>query len=166
MLCHPPSRRYDIAQRSGYFAAIVCMLLASSACSKKADPRDAVRAVIKACEDHANAGRPGQIGSYVDDDYEDVQGRNKNVVMRLVERHTKRHSKRFVHARPLKITVEDDKAQAAVIVALAGQRIGPKDDLLKVSADLMKLQIDLRRGDDGWLVTAAQWKRPSPLDVL
>jgi hypothetical protein len=150
-----------------YLTISLALFLVLPACSKKADPADAVRALIKQCEEHANNGDHAGLTAALAADYRDAEGRDRDAVAKRAGRHLKRHSKRFVHARPLSINVSGEAAQAAVIVALAGKRIGPKDDLLKVSADLIKLKLKLRNKDGaGWLVVSALWTRPSPLDVL
>ncbi len=158
--------------RSGVAPALfmlltLCILTGlQTGCAKKKDPREAVRALIKTCEDRANKGDQKAVIAAIAEDYQDVEGRDKAAVAKRVTRHMRRHSKRFVHARPLTIQVDGDTAQATLIVALAGRRIGAKDNLLKVSADLIKLKLELTRKDSVWRVKSAAWRRPSPLDVL
>jgi len=144
-------------------AACAAMLVG---CNKVPDPKAQIRAWLAAAERQANDGDTVGIGERIAADYKDVEGRDRDMVIGRVERHVKRHKKRFVHVRPLSIKVDGGAADVSVIVALAGRRIGPDDDLLKVSADLIKLELKLRRDVDAWLCTSARWRRPSPLDVL
>lgn len=155
------------AQRTGRCVIVWCAVFGLAvACSRKEDPKDAIRALLDRCETEANKGSVDGVLAVVAADYKDLEGRDRNGVERLVRRHIERHSKRFVHVRPLSLKVDDNDATAAALVALAGQQLGPDDDLLKVGADLLKLHLTLRKNAGAWQVTAAAWKRPSPLDVL
>lgn len=150
--------------------SLVTSLLSGSleGCSKRPDPRDAIRDLIRRCEDAANAGRIDEISTYIAPGYRDNEGRDKDGATRFVERHMRRDTKRFAHARPLSITLDDDETGggATLLVALAGVKLGPDDDLLQARADLIKLELTLRLTEDGWRIQAGKWSRPSPLDIL
>lgn len=145
-------------------AAIV--LFAAVGCGEEKDPTAEIRQLLQTCESAANAGDSAAVVAAIAEDYKDGDGRAKSVVAKRIRARMKQHGKRFVHARPRSVKVDADHATASVLVAMAGQRLGPKDDLLKASADLLKFELKLQRRDGKWAITAARWTRPSPLDVL
>jgi hypothetical protein len=132
-----------------------------SACTAPTEsPEDQIRALIAKGEQAAEDKDLGTLKSLLADTYKDAQGNKKPEIMKILAFHLLRNASVHLLTRVRAIAFPDPKsATATVFVAMAGGALGGVDDLLRLRADLYR--VDFTAADEGraeWKVTSAQWR--------
>ena len=155
-------RRFKIG-----FAALVA-LVAISACQRgRAGPEAQVRALIQDAIAAAEQKRISDLRAIISEQYRDDQGQDKRSVENLLRLHFLRNERLHLFARVQSITLAPpDRAQAIVLVAMAGVPMASAQDLLGVRADLHRFDIDFTYEDKQWRTVRAAWRRAEAGEFL
>jgi hypothetical protein len=103
----------------------------------------------------------------VADGYADAGGRDRNALRGLLAFYLRQHGRIHVLFREKALELQGpDDAHVRAAVALAGQPIGSGIDLRQIQADLLRVDLTLRREDGEWKVIAASWEPAGAADFL
>jgi len=152
---------------SPMLAAAVATVLLLAACGEPpAAPEARLRALIEAAEQAAEDHEISLFRQVVADDYQDQRGLDRQTMLRMVQGALLRN--RQIHLLTLvrDIDVEQARARATVLVAMAGQPIESTEALLNVRADLMRFEVEFVPQGGDWLVSAVGWRRAEVKDFL
>lgn len=130
--------------------------------SPEAQIRDLVSRAEQAAEDHDLS----VFRDSVSDGYRDNHGHDRQTVLRLIQGMLLRNQQIHLLSIVRRVQVQDEAAQARVLVAMAGRPIESADALLNVRADLMRLDVQLALEGDEWRVRAVDWDRAEVSDFL
>ena len=152
--------------RAARLGAWALLFLISACTSSTESPEDQIRALIKKGEKAAEEKDLGTLKGLVSDTYKDEQGNKKPEIMKILAYHLLRNTSVHLLTRVRAITFPDPKrATATVFVAMAGGKLGSIDDLLRLRADLYR--VDFTAADEGraeWKVTSAEWRQADTSD--
>jgi hypothetical protein len=147
-------------------ALIVATLLA--ACRSERDtPEAQVRTLIRSAVAAAEQKQLGTLRDMVSERYADEQGLDKRAVENLLRLQFLRNESLHLYTRIQSVSLpQPDRAQATVLVAMAGVPIASEADLPALRADLHRFEIDFAREDKTWRVQRATWRRVEPGELL
>ena len=134
--------------------------LALAACSPPADsPEAEVRALVAQAQAAAEARNVRDLRGLIADEYADAQGHDRKAVENLIRLQVLRNQSVHLFTRIRDITFpEPDRATVSVAAALAGRPVARADDLVGLTADLYRFDLELVRQDGGeWRVSGAAW---------
>jgi hypothetical protein len=141
------------------------LLIALCACrSASESPEDQIRALIAKGEKAAEEKDLGTLREIIHDGYSDKQGNKKPELIKLLAYHLLRHQSVHLLTRIRTIEFPEPKrSEATVFVGMAAGSLGSIDDLLKMRADLYRVEVSLLDESSGdWKVASAAW-RPAEL---
>ncbi len=139
---------------------LVLAMLLPGCRGERASPEAEVRALIDNAVTAAEQKRIGTLKDGISEKYADEQGRNKRAVEGLLRLHFLRNETIHVYAHVQSVTLpQPGRAQATVLVAMAGAPIASAQELPALRADLHRFEIDFAREDKTWRVQRAAWRR-------
>ncbi len=146
--------------------ALLLPLLVS--CSSERDtPETQVRALLKRGETAAAKKEIGVLRQMISDKYADSQGQDKKAVEAILRYYFLRNETIYLFTRVQSIGFpEPARAEAVVLVAMAGQPMAGAEDVARLRADLHRFEITLVREDRDWKVVRAEWRRAEPGDFF
>jgi len=146
--------------------ASLALLLAG--CGGDETPEDRVRGYIERVTESAEARKWRSFDDYVADDYSDDRGLSKEDVLGIIGRYILSHKSIHILDRVASIDIDEaGNARAVVYAAMAGQPINDPKDLMQLTADVYRFEIDLQPGEDGVFRTRrGDWKPVSPEQFL
>lgn len=154
---------------TAWCVAAAFVLGASAACSPAPkSPEAQVRAVFERAEIAAEARDLGAFKRHIAENYQDAEGQDKRAIEGIVRYYFLGHQSIHLYMRVRGIAFsEPNRAQAELLVAMAGEPIGGAENLRRLRADLHRFDVTLAREQDGeWKVIAASWRRAEPVDFL
>jgi hypothetical protein len=140
-------------------------LVAWSGCQSTSEsPEDQIRALIAKAEKAAEEKDLGTLKDMIHEGYADKQGNKKPELVKLLAYYLLRTESIHLLTRIRTIEFPEPKqSKTLVFVAMAGGSLGSIDDLLKMRADLYRVEVSLLDESRGaWKVTSAEW-RPAEL---
>jgi hypothetical protein len=153
------------ANRIRWRAPVVFLLIAFCACqSGSGSPEDQIRALIAKGEKAAEEKDIGTLKEIIHDGYTDKDGNKKPELVKLLAYHLLRHQSVHLLTRIRTIEFPQPKrSEATVFVGMAAGSLGSIDDLLKMRADLYRVEVSLlEESPRHWKVASASW-RPAEL---
>jgi hypothetical protein len=152
--------------RIGLLGFVVAMLLTGCR-GERVSPEDQVRALINSAATAAEQKSLGTLRDMISEKYADDQGQNKRAVEGLLRLHFLRNETVHLYAHIQSVTLpQPDRAQASVLVAMAGVPIASVQALPALRADLHRFELDFVREDKTWRVQRAAWRRPELVEFL
>lgn len=123
-------------------------------------PEAQIRTLIQEAVSAAEQKSLGTIRDMLSERYRDDQGQDKRAVENLLRLQFLRNESLHLFARVPSVTVTaPDRAQAIVLVAMAGVPIASVQDLATLRADLHRFEIDFSLENKQWRVQRAVWRR-------
>ncbi|MCG6860055.1 MAG: hypothetical protein LJE70_02020 [Chromatiaceae bacterium] len=149
-------------------AIIGASLLLFVACSDEETPEERVRSYVDLVAETAEARKWRSFEDYVADDYTDDRGLDKKDVLAIIARYILANQSIYILERIASVRIDDQhNARAVVYAAIAGQPVSDAEDLVHVTADFYRFEIDLRAGEDGVFRTRrGNWKPVGPEHFL
>lgn len=143
-------------------------MLALAGCRAGRDtPEAQVRLLIRDAVAAAEQKQLGTLRDMVSERYADEQGLDKRAVENLLRLQFLRNERLHLYTRIQSVTLpKPDRAQATVLVAMAGVPIASEADLPALRADLHRFEIDFAREDRTWRVQRAAWRRVEPTELV
>jgi hypothetical protein len=161
----PPMSRPPRTVRLIATLALIALLL--PACSQRQSPEDEVRAQIRDAVAAAEQKSVGTLRDMLSEQYTDSEGRDKRAVEGLLRVHFLRNESLHFYTRIHSVTLpRPDRAEAVVVVAMAGVPIASEEELAGLRADLHRFEIEFAREDRTWRVRRAAWQRAEPGEFL
>ena len=146
--------------------ALVLSLVISCS-SEPHTPEAQVRALLKQGEAAAEKKESRVLRELISEKYSDSEGQDKKAVEAILRYYFLRNETIHLFTRVQSITFpEPSRAQAVVLVAMAGQPIPDAQQLERLHADLHRFDITLAREDKEWKVIRAEWRRAEFSDFL
>jgi hypothetical protein len=148
---------------------VLLVLIGFAACSSGPDsPEDQVRALIEQAEAAAERKALDELQSFIAEDYNDAKGHDKQFIKRLLVAYLLRNQSVHLFTRVKTVAMNGpDRAQAEVVVAMAGQPIEDEKEFDRMRADLYRLVLDfIHRGGGDWEVIQAQWRQANVGEFL
>lgn len=143
----------------GLLGLVVAMLLPGCR-GERASPEAEVRALINNAVTAAQQKSIGTLKDSISEKYADEQGQNKRAVENLLRLHFLRNETVYLYAHIQSVTLpQPERAQATVLVAMAGVPIASAQALPALRADLHRFEIDVVRENKTWRVQRAAWRR-------
>jgi hypothetical protein len=104
---------------------------------------------------------------FVSDDYADERGDDKRAIHAILAYHFLRNRSVHLLTRVQSVTVlAPERAQATLLVAMAGRRIQSAEQLVGLRADLFRFEFALVREGRDWRVESAAWRRAERNDFF
>lgn len=142
-------------------SVVLLVALLTAGCGDEPEsPEAQVRAQIARAVEAAEARDTGALRAMVSDRYSDPDGRDKRAVEAILRLHFLRNQSVHLYTRVQSVTVSTpDRAEASVLVAMAGVPITSEVELPALRADLHRFDIDFALEDGRWRVQRAAWSR-------
>ncbi len=138
-----------------------------SCSSQPGTPEAQVRALLKQAETAAENKDSRVLRGFISEKYSDSQGQDKKAVEAILRYYFLRNESIHLLTRVQPITFpEPSRAQAVVLVAMAGQPIPNPQQLERLHADLNRFAITFAREDKEWKVIDAEWRRAELADFI
>ena len=138
------------------FLAIV--IAAAAASCGRSDPEAAIREVLTAAETAAEARDGGFLGGLLAPTYSDSRGNDRTQMIDLIRGYFLAHSSFEIVTTIDEIVLDSaDAARVVVHAGIVGKRAG-QPLLGGLNGELQRVQLQLRRQDSDWQVTAASWQ--------
>lgn len=130
-------------------------------------PEVEVRVLINSAAAAAEQKRVGMLGGLISENYADDRGRDKRTIEHLLRLHFLRNEALHLYTRVVSIALpQPDRAEAVVLVAMAGVPIASDQELSALRADLHRFEFSLAREPKSWRVQRAAWRRAAPGEFL
>jgi hypothetical protein len=146
--------------------ALALLLLAPAACRRKSE----TRGVLETVKTLAGLVEQKDIEAFmasIDDGYSDFEGRDRAGLRELMEGYFAGRTGIVVHRLGAQVEFpEPARADLQTDVALSSGAAEALRRLVKISPDLYRLKIELRRAADRWLVRYAEWRAIGVTEVL
>ncbi len=140
--------------------AALTLVFAAGCAPSEEDPRAAVEALVEAGIEAAEAGDHAALAALLAGDYEDAAGRDRRQAGLYLRVLFRRYPSPVFARRGLEIELDSPvlaRAQVDLaVVARRGSAARDDGDDAFLSADLIRLQLALRRDDGEWRVTRAE----------
>jgi len=148
-----------LSRQIGSLGLVVVMLLTGCR-GARTSPEEQVRALINSATAAAELKQIGTLRDLISEHYADDQGQNKRAIEALLRLHFLRNEHLHLYAHVQSVTLpQPDRAQATVLIAMAGVPMVSAQDLIAVRADLYRFEIEFAREDKTWRVQRAAWRR-------
>lgn len=130
-------------------------------------PQDQIRTLIQSAAVAAEHKDLGTLRALLSDRYADDHGQDKRAIEGLLRLQFLRNESLhlYTHIRSVNLP-QPDRAQATVLVAMAGVPIKSTAELPALRADLHRFDIDFALENKTWRVQRAAWQRAEPADFL
>jgi hypothetical protein len=146
---------------------LVALLLLLSCSREVADPETEIRTLLDQAEKAVESRSVSQVGQFIAESYRDQKARHRRDILRLLAGYFLSHQ--TIHLLVQVDSVEiitEQQAQVALYVATAGQSLAEQPPLFSLRADLIRLELSLRRQETLWQLEAATWRRANKQDFL
>jgi len=148
-----------LSRQIGSLGLVVVMLLTGCR-GARTSPEEQVRALINSATAAAELKQIGTLRDLISERYADDQGQNKRAIEALLRLHFLRNEHLHLYAHVQSVTLpQPDRAQATVLISMAGVPMVSAQDLIAVRADLYRFEIEFAREDKTWRVQRAAWRR-------
>jgi len=138
---------------------VFCPLLVSCSSSENS-PEVQVRALLKRGESAAENKETGVLRKMISEKYSDSQGQDKRTIEAILRYYFLRNESIHLLTRIQSVAFpQPARAQAVVLVAMAGQPISGAQELERLRADLHRFEITLTIENKEWRVIRAEWRR-------
>ncbi len=138
----------------------LALVLLAGCRGERTGPEAQVRTLIQEALTAAEQKSVGTLRAMISEKYADEQGQNKRGIEALLRLHFLRNETLHLYARVPSVTLpQPDRAEAVVLVAMAGVPIASVQDLPALRADLHRFEIGFAREDKTWRVQRAAWRR-------
>jgi hypothetical protein len=155
-----------LSRQIGLLGLVVVVLLTGCR-GARTSPEEQVRALIQSATAAAEQKQIGALRDLISERYADDQGQNKRAIEALLRLHFLRNENLHLYAHIKSVTLpHPDRAQATVLVAMAGVPMVSAQDLPSVRADLHHFEIEFAREDKTWRVQRAAWRRAELSEFL
>lgn len=147
------------------FGFWVAIGLALAACSRQSSPEAEIRELIERAATAAEERNARDLRALIADDYADERGLDRKAVENLLRLHVLRQQSihLFVRVRGIEFP-EPERALVSVAAAMAGRPVARADELVGLTADLYRFDLEwVRYGRGDWKVRRAAWE-PARLD--
>ncbi len=168
-----PDRRRDRnsgrrGPRAALVRAVLAVLLLLVACGGEETLEDRVRRFIDEVADTAEDRDWRALGDFVADDYRDDRGLDKPQLVAVGVRYILANQRIFVLERVAVVEAQGPgSARARVYAAIAGRPMSGPQDLLRVTADIYRFDLDLHADADEVLrVHRLDWRAVGPQEFL
>jgi hypothetical protein len=139
---------------------LVAAMLLPGCRGDRLSPEAEVRALINSATKAAEQKSIGTLRDSISVKYADEQGQDKRAIENLLRLHFLRNESVHLFAHIQSVTLpQPDRAQATVLVAMAGVPIASAQELPALRADLHRFEIDFAREGKTWRVHRAAWRR-------
>ncbi|MDH3280319.1 MAG: hypothetical protein OEQ18_04220 [Gammaproteobacteria bacterium] len=137
------------------------MLVAWGCSGPPSTPEQQVKDTLRFGEEAAERRDIGALAELVADGYQDDNGYDRRALLQLAQAYLMGHHSIHLLLREQSIElVTPQRAEVAVLVAMAGEPLESADQLINVRADLFKFEIVfVRTGNEQWQVASAGWHR-------
>ena len=153
--------------RIGMILSLVATPPLAGCRGERQTPEQQVRALIQAAAVAAEQRDLGALRELLSDRYADDQGQDKRAVEGLLRLHFLRNESVHLSLRIRSVNLpQPDRAEATVLVAMAGVPIKTATELPALRADLHRFDIDFAFENKHWRVVRAAWQRAEPGDFL
>jgi hypothetical protein len=155
-------------QRIAWAVLLAAILSLVISCSSQPDtPEAQVRALLKRGEAAAEKKEGKVLRELISEKYSDSEGQDKKAVEAILRYYFLRNESIHLFTRVQSIAFpEPSRAQAVVLVAMAGRPIPDAQQLERMHADLHRFDITLVREGKDWKVIRAEWRRAEFSDFL
>ncbi|HRD65278.1 MAG TPA: hypothetical protein PKY50_03905 [Candidatus Competibacter sp.] len=136
------------------------VVLALAACSRESSPEAEIRELVARAATAAEERNVRDLRAMIADDYADDRGLDRKAVENLIRIYVLRQQSIHLFTRVRNIEFpEPGRALASVAVAMAGRPVAGADDLVGLTADLYRFDLELiRYGRSEWKVRRAAWE--------
>jgi 5'-3' exonuclease len=145
------------------YIATLIVIGALAGCGDANSPEQQVREAIEKMEVAAEARDVGELMEHLSDDFRDVNGMGPEEAARYARAYFIANQSIHLVTRVERIEFPTDgEARARVTVGMMGREAAAAAaaiDMTSLAADLYEFKIALRREDDEWRVTFAEWLR-------
>lgn len=145
---------------------MIAVMLGPSACKREKTEEEKLLDYVAKIGEEVESEKLNQLVDYLDNDFEDFQGRDRSDAEALIEKYFKRYKQiafNMLGARVLSIA--GDKAEMEVEVSLSSGAAKMLRKLVKYSGECYRFKLDLVRPFGEWKIIYAEW-RYMPLDQL
>ncbi len=150
----------------GLLGLVVVMLLPGCR-GERTSPEAEVRALIDSAVRAAEQKNIGTLKDVISDRYTDDRGQDKRALEHLLRLHFLRNETVHLYAHIQSVTLpQPGRAQAVVLVAMAGVPIASAQELSAVRADLHRFEIDFAHESKIWRVRRAAWRRAELVEFV
>ena len=126
-----------------------------------------MRALLKRGEEAAEKKETGVLRQMISEKYADSQGQDKKAIEAILRYYFLRNESIHLLTRIQSIDFpQPQRAQAVVLVAMAGQPIAGAQELERLRADLHRFEITFVRENKEWKVIRAEWRRAEVGDFI
>lgn len=146
---------------------LVGTLLLTGCRNERTSPQAEVRALIDSAVTAAEQKNTGALKGVISDKYTDDQGQDKRAIENLLRLHFLRNESLHLYARVASVSLpQPERAEAVVLVAMAGVPIASAQEILTLRAELHRFEIGFAREDKTWRVQHAAWRRAELSEFL
>jgi hypothetical protein len=150
----------------GLLGLVIAVLLPGCR-GERTSPEAEVRALIGSAVTAAEQKNIGLLKEIISEKYADEQGQNKRAVEGLLRLHFLRNETVHLYAHIQSVSLpQPDRAQASILVAMAGVPIASAQEIPTLRADLHRFEINFAREGKAWRVQRATWRRAEPGEFL
>jgi hypothetical protein len=155
--------RPSFSRRLLRWSAVFAQVILLAGCGDANSPEQQVRDVIGKMELAAEARDVGDLMEHLSEDYRDPNGLGAQEAARYARGYFIANQSIHLLTRVEEIEFPTaGEARAKVLVGMVGRdadALGESFDLANLAADLYEFKIALRREDDEWKVSFAEWSR-------
>lgn len=145
---------------------IACVLLGAG-CRGTSDPERELRELLRGAEAAVEAKDFGALKRLVSDRYADAEGNDRRHVESILRILLLRHGAIYLVTRVQDVRFPAaDRAEAIVLVAMAGERVVDSTDLAALRGDLYRFDLAFGSEQGDWRLVRAAWRRIEPGDLL
>ena len=145
--------------------ALLGIVFLLGACSEDFPLEDQLRQTIKNMELSAEQRQISDLMSNVSEQYSDNQGRGKNEIKRIAQLYMLQNKNLHILRHITQLQIDEERAEAIVLVAVSGQPIDSIESLENIRAELMKFKLNFSFNEQ-WQLRSATWNRAGISDFL
>lgn len=146
---------------------LVLALALPAGCRDAPDPERALRELIRSAEAAAEAKDLGALRGFLSERYGDAEGNDRRRIEALLRVWLLRHGTIHLVTRVQAVRFPAaDRAEAVVLVAMAGERIAEDADLAGLRGDLYRFDLGFAAERGDWKLVRAAWRPFEPRDLL
>lgn len=150
------------------WVVLCCACVLSIACSSEPNsPEQEIRDLLSQLETASEGKRIESLRDAVADEYWDERGNDKRAIERILRFYFLRNESIHLLTRIQSLVLsKTERADAVIMVAMAGTPITSVDALPSINVDLHRFDVALEKQGDAWQVTSAKWRRANVDDFL
>ncbi|MBN1882251.1 MAG: nuclear transport factor 2 family protein [Deltaproteobacteria bacterium] len=137
---------------------VASIMLSVVSCRKSLSDEDLIRGIIESAARAAVEKDIKGVTEHVSDSYKDEYGNDRDALKGLLFVYFRQYDRINVYIRDTEITVEGDRAEAAVkVVFTGGETLEEIGDVVPSSGGGYLLEIKLEREDGEWKAVRSRW---------